>query len=340
MKFRSLFLAAAASLGAVLVSAQEPAPAKEGALNEYLDREPNAVEGRLELMGHDVDGLRVDTTMLMFMLQHGKDVRIERVLYPANTADHEMIPGYVFTPAAGMAKGEKRPGLLIVHGGFHTCFEWRYFPLVVEAVRQGYAVMFPEYRGSTGYGETIYKNDYGTTDVADVLAAADYLATKDYVDATRLGIMGHSRGGMITVRLMQKHPQRFQAGVQVAALLDFVAYMSYKPDSRRRQVASEKTFGGKLPAQNLPAYLEISPINFVPDLQAPLLNLATTGDKIVPVSINTQRLVDLLKAHGKTYEAHLYENAPGGHSFLFADSPEARDCFRRSFEFLGKYLKR
>lgn len=338
MKIRFLPVASAVLLGAALVSAQEPA--KEGALNEYLDREPSAVEGRLDLMGHDVDSLQVNLTMVMFMQQYGQDVRIERVLYPANTSDREMIPGYLFTPAAGFAQGEKRPGLLIVHGGFHTSFEWRFFPLVVEAVRQGYAVMFPEYRGSTGYGETIFKNDYGTTDVADVLAAADYLATKDYVDATRLGLLGHSRGGMITVRLMQKHPQRFQAGVQVSALLDFVAYMSYKPDSRRRQVAAEKTFGGKLPAQNLPAYLEISPINFVPDIQAPLLNLATTGDKIVPVSINTQRLVDLLRAHGKTHEAHIYDNAPGGHSFLFADSAEARDCFQRSFEFLGKYLKR
>lgn len=340
MKLRRLIAATAVLFGAAFSPAQEAAPAKEGTLGEFLDREPSAVEGRLDLMGHDVDGLRVDTTMVMFMLQHGKDVRIERVLYPANTADHEMIPGYVFTPAAGFKDGEKRPGLLIVHGGFHTCFEWRWFPLVVAAVKEGYAVMFPEYRGSTGYGETIYKNDYGTTDVADVLAAADYLARKDFVDASKIGILGHSRGGMIAVRLMQKHPKRFQAGVQVAALLDFVAYMSYKPDSRRRQVASEKTFGGKLPSQNLPAYLDVSPINFVPDLQAPLLNLATTGDKIVPVSINTQRLVDLLKAHGKTYEAQIYENAPGGHSFLFADSAEARDCMKRSFDFLGKYLKR
>jgi dipeptidyl aminopeptidase/acylaminoacyl peptidase len=155
-----------------------------------------------------------------------------------------------------------------------------------------------------------------------------------------MGILGHSRGGKITVRLRQNHPKLFQAGVQISALLDFVAYMSYKPDSRRNQIAKEKTFGGKLPAQNLPAYLDISPINFVPDIEAPLLNLATTGDKIVPVSINTQRLVDLLRAHGKVHEAHVYDYAPGGHSFLFADSAEARDCFKRSFDWLGKYLKR
>ncbi|MBL9215032.1 MAG: S9 family peptidase [Opitutaceae bacterium] len=332
-----LSLGAALCLGAF--AGAEDAPAKEGALNVYLDREPSDVNVQLELMQHEVYAQQVDTAMLLFILQHGSQVKIERVLYPANTADHEMIPGYVFTPAAGIPKGERRPGLLIVHGGFHGSFEWRFFRLVVEAVQRGYVVMFPEYRGSTGYGETVFKNDYGTTDVADVLAAADYLATKEYVNPARLGVLGHSRGGMIAVRLLQKHPQRFQAGVEIAALLDFVAYMSYKPDSRRRQVAAEKTFGGKLPSQNLPAYLEISPINYVPDIRTPLLCLATTGDKIVPVSINTQRLVDLLKAHGKTHDAHIYDNAPGGHSFLFADSAEARDCFRRSFEWLDQYLK-
>jgi dipeptidyl aminopeptidase/acylaminoacyl peptidase len=337
MKLIQKLLAAAAMI-ALAYSARAQAP--EGALSVHLDREPSDTGTQLALMQQELYSQQVDTNMLLFILQHGSNVKIERVLYPSNTPDHEMIPGYVFTPAAGIPPGERRPGLLVVHGGFHGNFEWRFFNLIVAAVGEGYAVIFPEYRGSTGYGEGIFENDYGTTDVADVLAAADYLATKEYVNPARMGILGHSRGGMITVRLMQKHPKRFQAGVQISALLDFVAYMSYKPDSRRNQIAKEKTFGGKLPAQNLPAYLDISPINFVPDIEAPLLNLATTGDKIVPVSINTQRLVDLLRAHGKVHEAHVYDYAPGGHSFLFADSAEARDCFKRSFDWLGKYLKR
>lgn len=339
MKILRPFVAVAA-LVAGMLHGQESAPIQEGVLGEYLDREPSAVEGRLDLMQHEVDKILVDQTMLMFILQHGSQVKIERVLFPANTADHEMVPGYVFTPAKGIPAGEKRPGLLVVHGGFHANLEWRWFKIIVAAVQQGYAVMFPEYRSSKGYGETIFRNDYGTTDVADVLAAANYFAQQDYVDAARLAIFGHSRGGMITVRLLQKHPERFQAAVQVAALLDFVAYMSYKPDSRRRQVASDRGFGGKLPSQNLPAYLEVSPINFVPDIRTPLLCLATTGDKIVPVSLNTQRLVDLLRAHNKVHEAHIYEGAPGHHSFLFADSPEARDLRERTFAFLAKHLKR
>jgi hypothetical protein len=49
--------------------------------------------------------------------------------------------------------------------------------------------------------------------------------------------------------------------------------------------------------------------------------------------------VDALKARGKVFDYHVYDNAPGGHIFLFGDSEEQRDCFRRTFDWLNKYLK-
>ena len=246
---------------------------------------------------------QLDVTVVQFLLLYGSRIHMDRTYFPANTSDHEMIPGYVFTPA-NMAKGSKRPGLVMVHGGFHEKLDWRFFKLIDEAVSHGYAVVFPEYRGSTGYGETIYANSYGVTDVADVLAAADYIAKKDFVDPARIGIIGHSRGGMTTLLAIEKAPKRFQAAVDIAGLTDFVAYMSYKPDARRMEVAREKEFGGKLPAQDLPAYMEISPLNHVDKIQTPLLVMGTTGDKIVPLQLHTLRLIDALKARGKVFDSH------------------------------------
>jgi len=115
--------------------------------------------------------------------------------------------------------------------------------------------------------------------------------------------------------------------------------MAYKPDYRRSEIANEDHFAGKLPFENLPAYLDVSPLNGVDAIQSPLLVLATTGDKIVPLSLHSGRLVDALKARGKVFDYHLYENAPGGHIFIFGSSDEQRDCFRRTFDWLNKYLK-
>ena len=116
--------------------------------------------------------------------------------------------------------------------------------------------------------------------------------------------------------------------------------MAYKPEYRRKEVAKESpSFKGKLPDENLPAYMEVSPINHVDKIVTPLLVLATRGDKIAPLDLHTGRLLDVLKAKGKVFESKIYDNAPGGHIFMDGDTPEQRDALQRSFDFLGRYLK-
>jgi dipeptidyl aminopeptidase/acylaminoacyl peptidase len=105
------------------------------------------------------------------------------------------------------------------------------------------------------------------------------------------------------------------------------------------ETASEAQFGGKLPAENLAPYMEISPLNHVDAIETPLFVAATTGDKVVPLTLHSGRLIDALKARGKTFESKIYEQAPGDHLFLFGDSDERRDLFERTFAFLGKYLQ-
>jgi len=237
-------------------------------------------------------------------------------------------------------KARKYPGLIVVHGGFHGRLDWRFFDLIDFAVEKGYVVMFPEYRSSAGYGDQTYKSNYGNTDIGDVLASAEYLVkSQPYVDGNRLGIYGHSRGGMMALLGIERAPTRFKAAVDVAGLTDFLAFMAYKPDFRRMETANEPYFGGKLPSENLGPYMEISPLNHVDQIQTPLFIAATTGDKTVPLNLHTGRLIDALKARNKVFEAKIYDNAPGDHLFIFGDSDERRDLFERSFAFLGKYLK-
>ncbi len=329
-------------LGAASLWGQEGAAAVkapvEGAITNFLDRNAKDTAGQVARLTQESFLLKTELTVIAFRQEYGERIKMQRVLFAANTADKEAIPAYIFTPV-GLTAGKKLPGLVMVHGGNHIQLTAGWFPWIAEAVQRGYAVIYPEYRGSSGYEETIYENDYGVTDLADVLASAAYFAGKDFVDPARLGIFGHSRGGMIVLRAIEVEPTRFQAAVEVAGVSDLVAFMSYKTDARRQDIASQKAFGGKLPNQNLGAYVGVSPAFFVDKIECPVLVLSTTADASVPYQLHNKRIVEALKAYGKTYDEHLYEKAPGGHEYLFADTPEAHDTMKRTFDWFAKFLR-
>lgn len=334
-------LAALAILACAMPAmAQKPAKGAEpaeGVLTRYINLDAKDAETKLEIIQHEVFEAQQQNIRIEFMLKHGRTTNLDFVQYPSG---NELIPGYVFTPADGVPAGERRPAVVLVHGGFHERFNVEWFPLITSLVQRGYVVIFPEYRGSRGYGSNHFRNDYGVTDTADVLAAADYVARKPFVDPARLAIVGESRGGMVTLLAIQQQPTKFKAAVDVVGLTDFVAYMAYKPDYRRQEVARENpSFGGKLPNENLAAYMAVSPINHVDKIQTPLLVMASTGDTIAPITLHTGRLLDALKARNKVHEAKIYENAPGGHVFMHGDQPERDDAYARIFAWLDKYVK-
>jgi dipeptidyl aminopeptidase/acylaminoacyl peptidase len=301
-----------------------------------MNQEAKDVETKLELLQQELYMVQQQLTFITSLHDFEDHMKVQRVMYPSGK---EIVPGYIFSPRK-LDSSKKYPGLIVVHGGFHSHLDWRFFDLIDYAVNKGYVVMFPEYHGSSGYGDQIFKNNYGTSDVADVLAATDYLVkSHPYVDAERLGIYGHSRGGMVTLLAIERAPTKYKAAVDVAGLVDFLAFMAYKPDWRRMETAADPVFGGKLPAENLAPYMEITPLNHVDKIQAPLFIAATTGDKTVPLTLHTGRLVDALKARNKVHEVKIYEMAPGDHLFLFGDTDERRDLFQRSFAFLERYLK-
>ena len=326
---------------ATQLTAQQPAAAKapaEGALTQFLDRNSKDVAPQVARLTQEVFLLKTELNVVSFRQEYGDRVKLQRVWFPANTADHEAIPGYIFTPV-GLATGKKLPAIVMVHGGNHIQLSDEWFGYIAEAVKRGYVVLYPEYRGSSGYDEVIYENNYGVTDVADVLAGAAFLAKREFVDPDRLGILGHSRGGMVLLNALEHEPKRFKAAVQIAGLSDLVSFMGYKSEARRQDIASQKHFEGKLPDKNLPAYVDVSPAFAVEKIETPILLLSTTGDKTVPYQLHNKRIEEALKAYGKTFDAHLYQLAPGGHEFAFIDSDEGHDAMKRTFDWFEKYLK-
>lgn len=333
----TVVLVVLAALVGQAAAAQDAAPAQRRTdeLQTFINIDAKDTQTKLDLLVHSLYEVNQKLVAVTFNQRYGDRIRMERVMVP--NVNHDLIPCWLFTPLK-MSDG-KHPGIVAVHGGFHYSLDEEFFGFIERFVREGYVVMFPEYRGSRGYGKEWYDaQEYGAGDVDDVLSAAEHLAGKSFVDANRLGIVGRSRGGMVTLLAIEKQPKRFAAAVDVVGLADFLMYMAYKPEYRRQEVAEEPHFKG-LPFDNLQSYIDASPIMHAAKIETPLLVHATTYDRTVPHTLHSERLVEALKAHGKKYEYKLYDRAPGGHGYSEGDSPEAVDSLDRIVEFLGRHLK-
>nr|WP_299913631.1 prolyl oligopeptidase family serine peptidase [Sphingomonas bacterium] len=330
----------AGTVGLVLALAAMPALAqKDGKLDASIDTESKDVQTRLEALQQDQYATQQLLYAVLFNQTYGEQVTMRQVLYPNH--DGDITPAYVFT-ARGQASGKRQPGLVIVHGSYHGNLDPNMFGLINAAAMKGYVVIFPEYRGSRGYGKALYDAiDFGGKEVDDVAAAAEYLVHRyPEVDPKRMAIYGRSKGGMITLLAIERFPRLFAAAVDNVGLTDMVAYMAYKPAFRGDDLAKQPRFGGKTPAQDLAPYIDVSPINHVDQIETPLLIQSTTGDRTAPVALHAGRLIDVMKARGKVFESKIYDLAPGGHLFAQADTDQAHEAQDATFSFLDKYLGR
>lgn len=341
LQFPPLALAAALAAAPALEAQQEVSPHRstrpEGELDTYINPIADDVPTKLEVLQHAIYDLEQKLTHMMFLQQHGEQLSFEKVWF--GNYDGDTTPAFLAGPKS-LEPGRRYPAIVMVHGGFHGRLDESDFATLRRAVDEGYVVIFPEYRGSRGYGKNHYDAiDYGGKEVDDVLAAADYLAARRaYVDPERIAVMGRSHGGMIALLAAQRAPDRFRAAASDVGIADLLAWMEYKPDYRRLDMARQPMFGGKLPEEDPTPYQQVSPINHVAALKIPVLVLATTGDRIVPSGLHAEPLADRLRAAGKDFEFHLYDRAPGGHLYAHADTPEGQDSEDRVIAFFHKHL--
>src|SRR5499426_3031082 len=126
-------------------------------------------------------------------------MQMDKITYRSKVGDLD-IPAFVFQPLK--LRGAKgHPALVWVHENIRGHLYEHYIPYIREATAKGYVVIAPEYRGSIGYGKTFYDAiDYGGAEVDDVVTAVDVLKSRyAVVDPARIGIIGWSHGGMITL---------------------------------------------------------------------------------------------------------------------------------------------
>mgnify|MGYP006266819743 FL=1 len=244
---------------------------------------------------------------------------------------------YMFFPKDIDTSG-KYPLLVLPHGGVHSNFNTFYTHIVRELVSQGYVVVAPEYRGSTGYGRGFYKHiDYGGLEVEDVFSARNYmLENYDFLDKNRVGILGWSHGGLITLHNIFEHPDSYKVAYAGVPVSDLIARMGYKTQ-RYRELYSADFHIGKTAYEDVNEYRRRSPAWNAQKLETPLLVHTNTNDGDVNV-LEVEHLINALKAYDKDFEYQIYEDIEGGHSFDRLDTKIAKEIRVKVYKFMNGYL--
>ncbi len=248
-----------------------------------------------------------------------------------------ILRAYTFIPK-NLDRSKKQPLLVYVHQGIHANFGSEPTHVIRELVQQGYSVVSTDYRGSSGYGRGFYEQiDYGGREVDDVYQGLQWmLGNYDFFDAKRVGIIGWSHGGLITLMNIFQHPEAYAVAYAGVPVSDLVARMGYEAEGYR-SLYSAPYHIGKTVREDIGEYRRRSPVFYAKDLATPLLIHTNTNDEDVNV-LEVEHLIDALKAAGKKFEYKIYENAPGGHTFNRLDTKLAKDSRKEVYRFLAGYL--
>jgi dipeptidyl aminopeptidase/acylaminoacyl peptidase len=333
-----VFIAAIATVGS-----QAPAP---------LPRPPSV----LETPGEPLEDQRPDFVRMLrrqaetdqaWQAASAGYMRVEKIVYRGTPGDLE-IPAFVFQPLN--PRGPKaHPAIVWVHENIRGHLYEHYIPYVREATARGFVVIAPEYRGSIGYGRRFYDAiDYGGAEVDDVVAAAGVLAARyPVVDPARIGVIGWSHGGLITLLSVFRNPGTFRAAVAMVPVTNLFHRLARKGVERqRRAIDPQNRFGGP-PWERPDVYRDRSPLFHVDRLRIPLLVHVAENDEDVNIDESMQ-LVDALRARKPDLsEVKVYPNPPGGHSFdrrvhpgtwQPENTPDQRDSWERVWAFLESHL--
>ena len=240
------------------------------------------------------------------------------------------VPGLLFQPKG---KAKRRPAILYVHGGpsWQTMIAWS--PVIQTWLAEGWAVLCPNYRGSTGYGkefQTANRFVLGRADIADIVAGADFLIRKGLADPERIGITGASYGGYMTMVGLTRYPNRFAAGSAVVPFLNwFTEFASEREDL---QYWDLQNMGD--PEKVPDRFREASPAFFLDCITAPVQMLAGAHDPRCPAA-ETEEADAELKRLGKVHETIIFPDE--GHGFLKLKNKLT--AYQRQLRFLKKHLK-
>lgn len=254
-------------------------------------------------------------------LEGVKLATVKPITYRAS--DGTMVPGYLTMPPDGTAKN--LPAIVLPHGGPEARDEWGFDWLAQFYANRGYAVLQPNFRGSTGYGDTWFqKNGFQSwrAAVGDVVDAGRWLVSEGIADAKKLGVVGWSYGGYAALQSGVIAPDVFKAIVAIAPVTDFRMTIDESKGYSNYLIERERVGSG-------PHIREGSPAQNASAIQVPVLLVHGDYDRNVEIS-QSRFMEDKLKGAGKRVELMVF---PGlDHSL--DDSAARAQMLKRSDDFL------
>ena len=237
------------------------------------------------------------------------------------------ISAFLYVPF-NMVRNGQNAAIVYIHGGPTAQTMNSFNRFVQYAANQGYMVLAPNYRGSTGYGKEFQQAnlfDMGGGDLQDVLAGVDWIKQTGHLDPKKIAVMGGSYGGYLSMMAVTKAPEVWAAGVPIVPFVNW--FTEIENEDPVLQQSDLATMGDIV--KNKALYEDRSPINFIDQIKAPLLLLAGGHDPRCPKS-ETQQVVDAIKKRGGTVDSKIYENE--GHGFARVENQI--DVYKRVANFL------
>jgi dipeptidyl aminopeptidase/acylaminoacyl peptidase len=255
------------------------------------------------------------------------------VHYPSRK-DGKPVPATLMVDK-NLDKTKKHPAIIWIHGSgadqnylaWHPGSYRMYYSICQYFAQQGYVVLTPDYRGSSGFSRdwtTGAFHDLGGGETDDVNGGADYLKTLSYVDPDRIGIWGLSYGGFMTLQSIIRAPKLYAAAIDVAGVGDWETWTTGGALLGRL---------GSTPVTDPDFYDRSAPVKHLDKIERPLMILQGTNDTNVPLW-ETLKVVDRLEKLGTPFDMAFYP----GEIHFFRRAFVLRDAWRRSDAFFYQHL--
>ena len=292
------------------------------------------------------NGANAPNDVWVYELATGKSTQVTHSLMAGVPASHFVEPFLAHYPSRdgkwtisalvyvprNMQRNGQNAAIVYIHGGPASQTVNSFNRFIQHIVNQGYMVIAPNYRGSTGYGDQFqHANlfDMGGGDLQDVLAATDFVKATGYPDPKKIAVMGGSYGGYLTMMAVTKAPELWAAGVPLVPFVNW--FTEIQNEDPVLQQSDRATMGD--PEKNPDFFRERSPFFFVDRIKAPLLLLAGGHDPRCPKE-ETIQVVDAIKKHGGVADYKIYEDE--GHGFARVENQI--DAYQRVSNFLKAHV--